>query len=219
LIIKKLAEYLNFKKMEKKLQRNQQDKMIAGVCSGLADYFDVDVTWVRIAFVVAVMAGASGLLAYLVLWIAVPRKSYVPDYGQFTANYKVNDPANPINPIPGIPYSKPKKKDNGNGRLIAGSIFILFGSFFLLNEFNLIPDWVEFHNLWPLILIGMGIYTLSGAINKDKWKDDLTQFTTFSEPEVKQDDAKSETINPEAPENKSTEEINPSTDDSTNKTI
>ena len=43
--------------MEKKLQRNQQDKMIAGVCSGLADYFDVDVTWVRIAFVVAVMVG------------------------------------------------------------------------------------------------------------------------------------------------------------------
>jgi hypothetical protein len=65
----------------------------------------------------------------------------------------------------------------------------------------------------------MGIYTLSGAVNKDKWKDDLTQFTTFSEPEVKQDAAKSETINPEAPENKSTEEINPSTDDSTNKTI
>ncbi|NQV76347.1 MAG: PspC domain-containing protein [Bacteroidetes bacterium] len=195
--------------MEKKLQRNQQDKMIAGVCSGLADYFDVDVTWVRVAFVVAVMVGGSGLLAYLILWIAVPRKPYLPNYGQFTANYNVNDPANTSNLMSGVPYSKPKKKGNGVGRLIVGVIFILFGTFFLLNEFNLIPDWVEFHNLWPLILIGIGIYTLSGAVNNDKLKDDLAQFTTFSEPEVKS----------ESPENKSTEETNPSTDDSTNKTI
>jgi phage shock protein C len=203
--------------MEKKLQRNQQDKMIAGVCSGLADYFDVDVTWVRIAFVVAVLAGASGLLAYIVLWIAVPRKPYVPDYGQYTADYKVYDPANPVNQMP---YSAPKKKDNGNGRLIAGAIFIFFGTFFLLNEFNLIPDWVEFHNLWPLILIGMGIYTLSGAVNKDNnWKDDLTQTTTISEPEVKTDAAKPDTIITGASENISTEETNPGTDDSTNKPI
>jgi phage shock protein C len=195
--------------MEKKLQRNQQDKMIAGVCSGLADYFDVDVTWVRIAFVVAVMVGGSGLLAYLILWIAVPRKPYLPNYGQFTANYNVNDPANTSNLMSGVPYSKPKKKGNGVGRLIVGVIFILFGTFFLLNEFNLIPDWVEFHNLWPLILIGMGIYMLSGAVNNDKWKDNQVQFTTLSEPEVK----------PETAENKSTEETNPSTDDSTNKTI
>jgi phage shock protein PspC (stress-responsive transcriptional regulator) len=195
--------------MEKKLQRNQQDKMIAGVCSGLADYFDVDVTWVRIAFVITVIAGASGLLAYLVLWIAVPKKPYLPDYGQFTTDYNVNDPANTSNPMPGMAYSKPKKKDTGKGRLIVGVIFIVFGTFFLLNEFNLIPDWVEFHKLWPLILIGMGIYTLSGAKNNAKWKDDLAQFTTFSEPEVK----------PEIPENKSTEEANPNTDDPTNKTI
>jgi phage shock protein C len=203
--------------MEKKLQRNQQDKMIAGVCSGLADYFDVDVTWVRIAFVVAVLAGASGLLAYIVLWIAVPRKPYVPDYGQYTADYKVYDPANTVNPLP---YTTPKKKDNGNGRLIAGAIFIFFGTFFLLNEFNLIPDWVEFHNLWPLILIGMGIYTLSGAVNKDNnWKDDLTQTTTISEPKVKTDAAKPDTIITGASENISTEETNPGTDDSTNKPI
>lgn len=195
--------------MEKKLQRNQQDKMIAGVCSGLADYFDLDVTWVRIAFVVAVILGASGLLAYLVLWIAVPKKPYLPNYGQFTANYKVNDPANTSNLMQGVPYSKPKKKDNGKGRLIVGVIFIVFGIFFLLNEFNLIPDWIDFNNLWPLILIGIGIYTLSGAVNNDKSKDDQAQFTTFNEPEVKL----------ETPENKSTEETNPSTDDSTNKVI
>jgi hypothetical protein len=65
----------------------------------------------------------------------------------------------------------------------------------------------------------MGIYTLSGAVNNDNWKDDLTQFTTFNEPEKKSDVAGSEAIKSDAPENKNTEETNPSTDDSTNKTI
>lgn len=45
--------------MEKKLTRNEQEKTVAGVCAGLAEYFDVDVTWIRIAFVLAVLAGFS----------------------------------------------------------------------------------------------------------------------------------------------------------------
>jgi phage shock protein C len=202
--------------MEKKLERNQQDKMIAGVCSGLADYFDVDVTLIRIIFVVAVMVGASGLLAYLILWIAVPRRPYVPNYGQYNADYKVKDPANSDN---AYPYPSPKKKGNGNGRLIAGAIFIFFGTFFLFNEFNLIPDWVEFHNLWPLILIGIGIYTLSGAVNKDSLKDATTQFAESVEPEIKPDVAKADTIKTDDPESESSENTNPNTEDSTNKSL
>lgn len=66
----------------------------------------------------------------------------------------------------------------------------------------------------------MGIYTLSGAVNKDNsWKDDLPQTTTITEPEVKTDAANPETITTDASENVSTEETNPSTDDSTNKPI
>ena len=64
--------------MEKKLQRNMQDKKLAGVCSGLADYFDVDVTLIRVAFVVAVLAGLSGILAYIILWIIVPVRPFSP---------------------------------------------------------------------------------------------------------------------------------------------
>lgn len=76
--------------MEKKLTRDVNDKMLAGVCSGLADYFELDVTLVRIAFIVAVMAGLSGIFAYLILWVVVPvrkngnaykyRNSYHTDY-------------------------------------------------------------------------------------------------------------------------------------------
>ena len=60
--------------MEKKLQRDKQNKKLAGVCSGLAEYFEVDVTLVRVAFVFAFMAGLSGGLAYIILWIVMPVK-------------------------------------------------------------------------------------------------------------------------------------------------
>lgn len=153
--------------MEKKLQRIEQEKMVAGVCTGLADYFDVDVTWVRIAFVVAVMAGASGALAYIVLWIAVPKRPYMPDYPQFNADYRVYEQSAQPDPV----FNK-KKKDNGQFRLIIGTIFIFFGVFFLLNEFDFIPYWVDFQTLWPVILIVMGLYTLAKAKKKEFRKND-----------------------------------------------
>jgi phage shock protein C len=64
--------------MEKKLQRDKQNKKLAGVCSGLAEYFELDVTLVRVAFVFAVLAGLSGGLAYIILWIVMPVKPFLP---------------------------------------------------------------------------------------------------------------------------------------------
>jgi phage shock protein PspC (stress-responsive transcriptional regulator) len=46
--------------MSKKLTRNLNDKMVAGVAAGLADYFQLEVTWVRIAFVLATFFGGGG---------------------------------------------------------------------------------------------------------------------------------------------------------------
>ena len=61
--------------MYKKLYRSVTDKMIAGVCGGLAEYFAVDPVIVRLVFVLAVVFGAgSGILAYIILWIIVPQK-------------------------------------------------------------------------------------------------------------------------------------------------
>jgi len=58
--------------MMKKLYRNNSDVMIAGVCSGLAKYFDVDPTAIRLAFVLLLFIGFGGLWIYLVLWIIMP---------------------------------------------------------------------------------------------------------------------------------------------------
>ena len=57
--------------MQKRLVKGT-DKMIAGVCSGLADYFNVDPTWIRALFVIAFLGFGSVLLVYIVLAIVMP---------------------------------------------------------------------------------------------------------------------------------------------------
>ena len=58
----------------RRLTRSTHDRMLAGVCGGIADYFDVDSTLVRVAFVLLSVLSAAfpGLLVYLVLWLVVP---------------------------------------------------------------------------------------------------------------------------------------------------
>ena len=59
--------------MEKKLYRNTQNKLIAGVCSGLGDYLKVDPTIIRLIWALIALSGA-GLVAYLVAAIIIPEK-------------------------------------------------------------------------------------------------------------------------------------------------
>ena len=58
--------------MEKRLYRSRDEKMIGGVCGGLAEYFKVDPTFVRLALVLITLFGGAGVLVYLVLWVIVP---------------------------------------------------------------------------------------------------------------------------------------------------
>jgi len=58
----------------KRLYRNRDDEMIAGVCSGIAEYLGVDPTAIRLAFVLFAFLGGSGVPIYLVLWIIMPVK-------------------------------------------------------------------------------------------------------------------------------------------------
>ena len=64
--------------MGKRLYRSDSEKMIAGVCGGLAEYFEIDPTVMRVLFVVAALLNGFGILLYLVLAIIVPRKPTEP---------------------------------------------------------------------------------------------------------------------------------------------
>ncbi len=59
---------------EKKLVRPQGDKWIAGVCMGFARYFGIDVTLVRLVWLSTVILAGTGILAYIICWIVIPRE-------------------------------------------------------------------------------------------------------------------------------------------------
>lgn len=64
--------------MNKRLYRSTTDKKIAGVCGGLAEYFNVDPVIIRILFFILLLPGGlPGLLPYIILWIVVPEKPAV----------------------------------------------------------------------------------------------------------------------------------------------
>jgi phage shock protein C len=54
------------------LNRSQTDRRIGGVCGGIAEYFDIDPTLIRIAFVAAALLSGVGILLYIVLWMVLP---------------------------------------------------------------------------------------------------------------------------------------------------
>ena len=62
----------------RKLYRSRTDRKLAGVCGGLAQYFNLDATLLRVLFVVLAVLGGSGLVLYLAMWIIVPNEPQAP---------------------------------------------------------------------------------------------------------------------------------------------
>jgi len=60
--------------MNKRLMRDENNKLVAGVCSGLGNYFNVDPVLVRLAFILAVLLFGFGILPYILLWIIMPKR-------------------------------------------------------------------------------------------------------------------------------------------------
>lgn len=143
--------------MVKKLYRSNNDKMIAGVCGGLAEYFEIDSTLVRLLFLALLIFGGGGILIYIIMWIVVPKKPYIindtKDYrnsGSYneTLNYESPKKEHPIE------VESPQKY---NKNTIVGIIIIVIGVLLLFENFDLI---FGFSNLWPILLIIFGAYLL-----------------------------------------------------------
>jgi phage shock protein C len=58
----------------RKLYRSRSDRKLAGVCGGLAEFFSLDPTLIRVLFVILALAGGSGIVIYLAMWIMVPNQ-------------------------------------------------------------------------------------------------------------------------------------------------
>jgi phage shock protein C len=60
------------KKKVKKFYRSKEDKVIAGICGGIGEYFGIDSTLVRLIWIIIILAGGAGIIAYIIAWLIVP---------------------------------------------------------------------------------------------------------------------------------------------------
>ena len=58
----------------RKLYRSKSNRQLAGVCGGLAEYFNLDATLIRVLFIVLAVLGGSGVILYVAMWIIVPKQ-------------------------------------------------------------------------------------------------------------------------------------------------
>lgn len=127
----------------KKLERDTQHKVIGGVCAGLASYFGLDVSLVRVLFALLFLFASAGFWVYLILWAVMPAASRIQtdDAGQNVADVTETNKANMGN----------------KGSLVAGLILIGVGLFGLLHRF--LPEF-NWQTIWPIALIIIGILLL-----------------------------------------------------------
>ena len=126
-----------------KLYRSRKIRIIAGVAGGLAEYFEVDVTLVRLLWVLAVFAGGAGVLAYIVAAIIIPEEKDAPGYPTAEQGETVATPE--------------KSLRRERTRRNAGLLLIGLGIVLLAHE--LLP-WDLMRYSWPLLLIALGFFII-----------------------------------------------------------
>ena len=138
----------------KRLYRSQSNKMISGVCGGIAEYFEVDPTLIRLIVVAIALFGGVGLLAYIAAIFIIPNN---PDE------------------TPSENSSENLIKDKS---LFWGSLLIIFGLFFLLRQTGLFYGFefwrIPWQMVWASFLIIIGLYLLMNRKKKEN-----TESETF----------------------------------------
>ena len=135
----------------KKLYRSRVDCKIGGVCAGLAEYFNIDATIVRIIAILLIFADGIGVIGYLIAWIIVPRRP-------IDSAVEVTQPET-------LPEKKPGDNGTGWNIMIPGIVLIVIGILFLVKNSYW---WFDMGDLWPILLIVIGILMLIKHGKKDK---------------------------------------------------
>jgi phage shock protein C len=128
--------------LEPKLTRSQNDKVLAGVCGGLAAYLGIDVIIVRLAFLLLIPASGLGLLVYLILAAIMPAEG----------STELAEPRIKIHAeeTTGTRTAARQRRAHPQGPTIAGILLVLVGLYLLLD----IPAVI----FWSLLLVGLGLY-------------------------------------------------------------
>ncbi|MBI4709106.1 MAG: PspC domain-containing protein [Candidatus Portnoybacteria bacterium] len=144
----------------KKLYRSQTDKIIAGVCGGLARYFDIDPVLMRAAFILLALINGAGIILYIILIFIVPKEPGGQE-ASINREEKIKEFAQDLKDraqefAGEISENKPWLKEKRN---IIGLIVVFIGIIALLNQ--LFPvHWFSWSIFWPLALVFIGFYII-----------------------------------------------------------
>lgn len=129
--------------MDKKLYKSANDKVLAGVCGGIGEYFAIDSVIIRLLWVVFTLMAGAGLIAYIIAAIIMPAN---PSYSQVEDSYSRTEEYG----------SGGEKRDNSrSSSLVLGIVLVIFGAFVLMKD--LIP-WIPKDIFLAAVLIGLGVF-------------------------------------------------------------
>jgi len=146
----------------KRLYKSRKNKVIDGVCGGIAEYLEVDPVLVRIVAVIFIFMGGSAIIAYIIGMIIIPNEP--------SAEFKSGDSTRDPNLIPAPPV--PKESRAYTGSLVFGIIMIAFGVHFLLRNIPFINQYywriwnLGWHFFWPSVLILIGLLIILRSVRK-----------------------------------------------------
>jgi phage shock protein PspC (stress-responsive transcriptional regulator) len=137
--------------MEKKLQRDTTNKVIGGVCSGLANYFNIDAALLRVLFVLMFLCASAGFWLYIILWIVMPAGQGIQNEASHFVSSDDTTEVSEETQSDSVKSPKPK------GSLVAGLILIGIGAIGLLHKY--IPE-INWDTAWPILLILLGLFLI-----------------------------------------------------------
>jgi phage shock protein C len=145
----------------KRLYRSRKNKVIAGVCGGIAEYLEVDPVLIRIIAVVLLFVGGGSLIAYIIGMIIIPDESKIAAQG-----------FEPASNLP-LPPSGAVAQSGRTGGLIVGIIMLVLGLTFLLRNIPFFRHYywwfwdMGWNFFWPSLLIVIGGVIILRAMQKD----------------------------------------------------
>jgi len=156
--------------MKNKLYRSKKDCVIGGVCGGIAEYFDVDPTLVRLLAVLVFFLGGSGIVAYIIGWIIIPRNPNGNTEGNSEnkeeTKRKIKKRAEDTIKKTEENLLEERSKGNSerNRNIILGIILTIVGLIFMGSTFFPWITWAVWGAFWPVIIIVVGIVIMIRAI-------------------------------------------------------
>ena len=157
--------------MPRKLTRDTQGAVIAGVAAGFGRYLDVDPVLVRLGFVLLTFANGLGILVYLAGWALMPLGFPQPASEGPAAAASVSADPSGFESLrtAGNQLAAEMRKATGDAasaQLAIGSVLVVMGTLLLAHNLGWLhwPHWMRFETLWPLLLVALGL----GLVFKSK---------------------------------------------------